>query len=185
MEANMDRRQKKTRTAIFEAFIALLSCHPLSQITVGMIIQQADVGRATFYAHFETKESLLEALCRELFDHILESAKGEKSDRIFHCDTPESVFLHLFRHLENNDNHILKLLAGQNHQVFLQYFKNNLIELVRNQLELFQHRYTPGLPEPFWVDHIASTFVETVRWWVENGRKESAEQITGYFFMAV
>lgn len=179
----MDRRQKKTRTAIFEAFITLLSCHPLSQITVGMIIQQADVGRATFYAHFETKESLLEALCRELFDHIL--AKDHKTEDIFHCDAPDSIFLHLFRHLENNDNHILKLLAGQNHQVFLQYFKNNLMNLVRNHLELFQHRYTPGLPEPFWVDHIASTFVETVRWWVENGRKETAEQITGYFFVAV
>ena len=183
----MDRRQKKTRTAIFEAFISLLSQYHFTQITVGKIIDRADIGRATFYAHFETKESLLEALCGELFDHILDSAAGQGNDRngIFRCDAPDSVFLHLFRHLENNDNHILQLMAGQNHELFLQYFKDRLMQLVRKNLELFQKRYSPDLPEDFWVDHIATTFVETVRWWVENGRKESPEQITRYFFLAV
>lgn len=183
----MDRRQRKTRSAIFEAFVTLLSQYHFSQITVGKIIDEADVGRATFYAHFETKESLLEELCKELFDHVLESAAGQGNEKtgIFHCDAPDSVFLHLFRHLGNNDNHILQLLAGQNHELFLQYFKDNLMQLVRGQLHLFQNRYSPGLPENYWVDHIATTFVETVRWWVENGRKETPEQITGYFFMAV
>ena len=58
----MDRRQKKTRNAIFEAFITLLDRHSYAQITVGQIIERADVGRATFYAHFETKEYLLNTL---------------------------------------------------------------------------------------------------------------------------
>ena len=51
----MDRRQRKTREAIFSAFIALLSKRGFEQITVGEIIERADVGRATFYAHFESK----------------------------------------------------------------------------------------------------------------------------------
>ena len=49
----MDRRQRKTREAIFRAFTSLLSNKEFGQITVGQIIQQADVGRATFYALFE------------------------------------------------------------------------------------------------------------------------------------
>ena len=52
----MDRRRRKTREAIFSAFIALLSKKDFEQITVGEIIEKADIGRATFYAHFETKE---------------------------------------------------------------------------------------------------------------------------------
>ena len=55
----MDRRQKKTRDAIFKAFIDLLSKKHYNQVTVGEIIERADVGRATFYAHFETKDYLL------------------------------------------------------------------------------------------------------------------------------
>lgn len=43
---NMDRRQRKTREAIFKAFTELLSEKDFNQITVGEIIDNADVGRA-------------------------------------------------------------------------------------------------------------------------------------------
>ena len=63
----MDRRQRKTREAIFAAFSALLARKDFTHITVGEILELADVGRATFYAHFETKDFLLKAFCDELW----------------------------------------------------------------------------------------------------------------------
>jgi len=182
----MDRRQKKTRNNIFAAFIELLSEKSYSRITVGEIIERADVGRATFYAHFETKDFLLKELCGELFDHIFDAQTGSEAHaRIFHCDAPDSVFLHLFRHLLQNDNNILQLLSGSNNELFLHYFKNNLTRLVWSQLDMFENRKAPELPEDFWVDHITSTLVETVRWWIDNKMKESPEVITRYFLLAV
>ena len=62
----MDRRQRKTREAIFKAFTELLSAKDFDQITVGEIIKLSDVGRSTFYSHFETKDFLLKELCEEL-----------------------------------------------------------------------------------------------------------------------
>ncbi len=183
----MDRRQRKTREAIFKAFIELLSEKHFAQITVCEIIERADVGRATFYAHFETKDFLLKELCEELFCHIFDTgSENEHSHRhIFSCDAPDSVFLHLFRHLQNNDNNILKLLSCPNNELFLQYFRNNLRHLSASQLSLFEERRNPKLPEDFWISHIASTFVETVRWWIANGMRESPEILTEYFFLAV
>ena len=183
----MDRRQRKTREAIFRAFINLLSEKEFGQITVGEIIEAADIGRATFYAHFETKDFLLKELCEELFCHILDSATGENEDHrhIFACDATGSVFLHLFQHLQKNDNHILELLSCRNNDLFLRYFKENLQLLVIQQLPLFEARKDNRLPESFWVNHIASAFVETVKWWVDNGRKEPPEVITEYFFLSV
>ena len=94
----MDRRQRKTREAIFSAFIDLLSKKDFGQITVGEIITHADVGRATFYSHFETKDYLLKELCEELFCHIFDATNNEQSEHrhLFDCDAPNSVFLHLF-----------------------------------------------------------------------------------------
>ena len=75
----MDRRQRKTREAIFQALTALLAKKEFSQITVSEIIEKADVGRATFYAHFETKDYLLKELCEELFCHIFDAVQPDNN----------------------------------------------------------------------------------------------------------
>ena len=183
----MDRRQKKTREAIFNAFGELLSQKHYDRITVGEIIEKADVGRATFYAHFATKEFLLKDLCEELFCHIFDASEsgGEKHRHIFECEAPSSVFLHLFQHLQKNDRNILDLLVCENNELFLKYFKKDLKILVEAQMATFESKKPQGLPDSFWVNHISAAFVEAVRWWIENGMRESPETMTDYFMKAV
>lgn len=183
----MDRRQRKTREAIFHAFTKLLSEKGFSQITVGEIIANADVGRATFYAHFETKDSLLKQLCEELFCHIFDASnkKNLEHSHIFNCDAPDSVFLHLLQHIQKNDNNLRDLLSCQNNELFLRYFKINLQQLIKKQLSLFEARKNTQLPDSFWEYHITSTFVETIKWWIDHGTKESPETIAEYFYMVV
>lgn len=183
----MDRRQKKTRNAIFSAFITLLEKNEYDKITVEKIISLADVGRATFYSHFETKDFLLKELCEELFCHLFDCA-GEGNihhEHIFECQAPDSVFLHLFQHLQKNDKGILKLLSSKNNQLSANYFKENLKILVKRELILFDTKRSEKVPEDFWVNYLANTFVETVKWWVDNGKKESAETLAEYFISVV
>lgn len=182
----MDRRQRKTREAIFNAFCELLEKKHYNQITVGEIIERADVGRATFYAHFETKDFLLKALCEELFCHVFDAAAGEEHHRhIFDCDDKSSVFLHLVRHLQKNDRNLLDLLTCENNELFLRYFKDDLKMLVQKRPQVFSEQKPNGIPDEFWYHHVSATFVETVRWWIENGMKESPEALSAYFTAAI
>ena len=183
----MDRRQRKTREAIFSAFIDLLAEKNYSQITVGEILARADIARATFYAHFETKDYLLKALCEDLFCHIFDGTQAHPPEHrhLFQCDPPDSAFLHLFQHLMRDDNHVLKLLSGRNNELFLGYFKELLQTMAASQLTLFAGRKHDALPEDFWVRHIAATFVETLRWWLDKGMEESPETFCQYFSWAV
>ncbi len=180
----MDRRQRKTREAIFSAFIELLSKKDFSRITVGEIIDCADVGRATFYSHFETKDFLLKELCAELFCHIFDAENGGNISHrhIFDCDDKTSAFLHLFRHLKKNDNNILSLLSSRNNELFWKYFKKELEDLTEHKLSLFDSPKSKNVPESFWKNHIVSTFEGTLKWWIEQGTEETPEQITEYFF---
>lgn len=183
----MDRRQRKTRDAIFAAFTELLARKPYHEITVQEIIDTADIGRATFYAHFETKDYLLKDLCEELFGHIIDTAMGLPHGHT-HCpfgSEEDSVFLHLLRHLRENDRNILSLLSSESNELFLRYFKTNLSRLVRIRLADTGRLRPSGLPEEFLINHIAVSFVETVSWWLRHGKEDPPERIASYFETAV
>ncbi len=181
----MDRRQKKTRLAILNAFAALLSENHYNSITVQDIIDGADIGRTTFYAHFETKDFLLKELCEELFDHIIDTAMGEQNH--IHCDFESSgqPFLHLLRHIGKNDYNILKLLSSQNNEIFLKYFKSNLKKLIVSRYSDTGLLANSPLPEDYLINHISSSFVETVSWWVQDGCVTVPEKIDEYFNMVI
>ncbi len=57
--ANTDRRIRRTCKSLHEALISLLLEKNYDEITVQEILDRTDVGRSTFYAHFEGKDELL------------------------------------------------------------------------------------------------------------------------------
>lgn len=179
----MDRRQKKTREAIFDAFSGLLSHASYNKITVQEIIDAANVGRTTFYAHFPTKDDLLKELCAELFGHIVDTAMDCTHTHGLYSNgrAPNSVFCHLLQHLQENDRNILGLLSCESSDLFLRYFKNSLDRLVRAYLAGVQRSGPPGLPEDFLVNHISASFVETVRWWIRGRRAQKPEELAAWF----
>lgn len=177
----MDRRQQKTRTAIYRAFTTLLDRQNFHSITVQDIIDEANIGRSTFYAHFETKEELVKSLCRELFDHIIGTAMDKQDTHgLYTCtNAPHSVICHILQHLQENDNNILTLLSCESSPIFMSYFKSGMEELVRSQL--LGDTACADVPREFLINHIAGSFVEMVQWWLAGGRKETPQMLDNYF----
>ncbi len=60
MSDSPDRRALRSRRLLWEALFALLQDHDWAAINVQMICDRADVARSTFYAHFPTKQDLLD-----------------------------------------------------------------------------------------------------------------------------
>ena len=179
----MDRRQIKTRQAIFSAFVKLLETRRYEKITVQEILDEANIGRSTFYAHFETKDELLKAICKELFGHIIDSAMDRTHTHGLYSQggAPQSVFCHLLQHLQENDNNILGLLSCERSDIFLRYFKDSLNELIQTQFVNHRRRENQNLPQDFLVNHISGSFVEMVLWWLKDRDRHTPEELDCYF----
>ena len=180
----MDRRQQKTRAAIFSAFTSLLADKQYAKITVQDIIDAANVGRTTFYAHFETKDYLLKEMCEDLFGHILDTAMDRAHSHGMLCEEgvePRSVFCHLLHHLKENDRNILGLLSCESSEIFLRYFKDSMNEMIRRQFIKQKRSARHEVPQDFLINHVSGSFVEMVLWWIKGGMAQTPEELDAYF----
>ena len=64
--ARPDRRVARSRRALKEALTDLILEQGYESVTVQDVIDRADVGRSTFYAHFVDKDDLLMAILADL-----------------------------------------------------------------------------------------------------------------------
>ncbi|MDE7425625.1 MAG: TetR/AcrR family transcriptional regulator [Lachnospiraceae bacterium] len=176
----MDRRQQKTREAIFTAFGNLLSKKNYNKITVQEIIDTANVGRTTFYAHFETKDDLLREMCISLFNHVFSDVPQIENTHDFSVTTDKTstIITHILYHLRDNHKNILGILSCDSGELFLQFFKQYLNDLISKYIVI---TLPPEIPEEFLINHISGSFVNMVQWWIKGGLKQSPEQLTVYF----
>ncbi len=174
----MDRRQRKTRNAIFTAFSALLERKTYTSMTVQDIIDEADIGRSTFYAHFETKDELLKALCTDIFDHVFsEEVMSEEKHDFSHHSTFRDRITHILYHLQEKQQSIKGLFIGECGEVFLRYLKEYLYRMFDEHINV-----NDTLPHDYALDIAVSSFAETVHWWLKGHSEYTPEQITEYLY---
>ena len=75
LEKPLDRRQRRSRAALRRGLLELICEVSYDCITVDQIVDRADIGRATFYAHYVDKADLLRELCDELITEAGQRAK--------------------------------------------------------------------------------------------------------------
>lgn len=68
----MDRRVRKTRQALAEAFLALAQQNPEDQISVAELTNLADVGRGTFYLHYQAVQELADQITADSLQDLLD-----------------------------------------------------------------------------------------------------------------
>src|SRR5688572_29859288 len=97
--APVDRRVRKTRAAIRDAFIELVLERGYESVTVEDIADRADVARANFYKHYADKDMLLACLFEELAREVTERIEqsGGASD-VIRTSLVRELYAHAERH---------------------------------------------------------------------------------------
>ena len=176
----MDRRQQKTRAAIFGAFSRLLQKKRFENITVQEIIDEANVGRSTFYAHFETKNDLLRALCTQIFEHVFVHALPQEAVHAEGLANLQLKLGHILYHLGEHRSDLAGILPGEGGELFMQYLREYLTRL----FEQYQSFFSPDVPQSYLMNHLTGSFAETLKWWLRSEKEYPPEKVAG-FWMAV
>ena len=71
-----DRRVRRSRRALREAFVALVVEQGYNSVTIEALTERADTSRATFYAHFHDMEDLLRAVVGDLVADLATEAES-------------------------------------------------------------------------------------------------------------
>lgn len=165
----IDRRVARTRTMIQDAFIFLVLERGYDPITIKDICDAANVGRATFYSHYRSKDDLkragLEHLRRSLLTRRGDAAgKGSLSFSLL-------VFQHARDHL-----HLYRALAGsRGGAVALETIKEIVAELVRADLVAAGYPASGGaastVPRDLVVRFVVGAFMAILTGWLDTGAK--------------
>ena len=176
----MDRRQQKTRTAIYDALTKLLRKRRFEDITVQEIIDEANIGRSTFYSHFETKDQLLEQMCDEMFSHVFsESLMPEKShDFSANHEELKALLEHILWHIKDHEDNISSIMYGESEKLFTRYFSGYLEDAFGDMISHIDIDVSDEFKKLF----VIGSFINTVKWWIGNGLAQSPGEIIDAYF---
>lgn len=178
-----DRRVGKTKKAIYEAFTKLLHEKKYAHITVQEIIDRADVGRTTFYAHFPTKDDLLSGYVENIFESFtiqLAEHIQPKNDEVFF------PVAKLFDHVKHNERMIRGILLSESGELLLEKLSKYWgVRLERHLSMRNVNGEAPKVPYDLLVNHIIHTLIAMVRYWLQSKTAYAPEQMEAYFYSLI
>lgn len=176
-----DLRVKRTRQKVKEAFLALLTEQPYSEITVLQIVGRAEISHKTFYRHYSDKRALVMAMLSDIVDELLTrratvaSLKAAESNAFFLLQVVDkhSDFINAVREAVT-----LPELASQLQPVGVAEVEQIYALHPKASNKGIQTAVSPPLPLMGY--HFMATTLQLIDWWVQNDKPYTISQMTQY-----
>lgn len=181
-EKKEDRRVGRTRRLMQDALMALVEEMGYERITVQDILDRADVGRSTFYAHFRDKDELL----LSWFEHLRTLFEKQQQDILTARRTGNvaevNIVLDLFRYTGRH-HRLYKAIAGrQSGEMILRYLHRYLTGLLQPVLEgVTKSRRSLPVPVEVTTHQLVSSLLSLMTWWLDHNMPYPPEKMEEMF----
>jgi AcrR family transcriptional regulator len=152
------------------AFIALLHRRGYGSIRVSEIVKKAGVGRPTFYAHYATKDDLLRSQFERMVAPLIRATPADlalidATDFLAHVGGAQ---------------HFYRAFMGPNGGSAPRVLRDCLERRVRELLALNSAPHS-SLKQSATTRFVASSLTTVVECWIEEGARETPEQVQDIF----
>lgn len=170
------RRTRRTSELLVHALIELIEEKHYDKISVQDIVERADVGRSTFYAHYQNKDDLLMRGFEHLLDILVQQIQRDHSGQIIFMTAM------LFEHAQGHYSVYRTLLWGSGFELLIQdghTALSNKIESRLCELQLSPDDYS--VPMPILASSLAGSLLVMLKWWLDNQMPHPPEQMDQWF----
>jgi AcrR family transcriptional regulator len=182
MAKKADRRVERTQQLLRRALFSLIQEKGFEVLSVQEIIDRANVGRATFYTHFDNKQDLLVSG----FDDLRDSLKKRRREALSRgTSVDERVFAfsqEMFAHA-NELREIFQAMVGKESGAAIQRLLHKLlVDLVRDDVKASVRRNDgTSVPTEALVQFIAGGLFGLLMLWLDGKMRLSAEDVNATF----
>jgi AcrR family transcriptional regulator len=175
-----DRRERRTRSVLEQALLALLEEKDYEAITVQKLCERADVARKTFYEYYDDKHGLLWAYSERVY-HALQ-AKVTELDVQTLMASGKPLTYPLFVHVQEHASFYHAMLCEHSTAAFV-------IRLVDFMAEVSYERHAPlraaatriTVPPGYIAHFLAGAALGVIRWWLKEDTKTPPESMAYQF----
>ena len=177
MAVKEDLRVKKTKKALYDAFMTLLTKKQFEEITVNELCDAAGVRRATFYKHYSDKYSFLTAYTRSLrdrFDNSVWNLGEPAPDKEYYIAYAKRIVGFVSENAKAIENVIqsdlfpalLAIIVEQNYKDTCEHLERSVAAGMPLYASVSSTAYM-----------CAGGVANVIYYWLRNGKQESANQI--------
>jgi AcrR family transcriptional regulator len=177
-----DRRVRRTQQSLRKALFELIQEKGFEALSVQEIIDRANVGRATFYSHFDSKLDLLVSG----FEDLRTALKARQLEALVPgraVDDRVLAFSHeMFAHADQHRELFSAMVGKQSGAVVQQQIRKLLVDLVRDDVRGLPAGASHGtIPSEARVQFVAGGFFGLLMWWLRGSRRLSVQEVDGLF----
>ena len=176
-----DRRIQRTQQLLRSALLSLIQEKGFEALSVQDIIDRANVGRATFYAHFDNKEDLLASGIEGLRASLKERQRLALSQSTTTDDALFGFSHELFVHANEHRNVFQAMVGKRSGAVIQQLLHKMLVDLARDEVKAIARRGGEAMPPEAVVQYVAGGLFGLLMWWGNGKMRMPVEEVDAVF----
>ena len=179
----IDRRVQRTRQLLSSALMSLIVEKGYDSVTVQDIIDRANLGRSTFYAHYQDKEDLLLSGIDEVVHSLIwgdeASSKNERGKEVTRRILSTEP---IFRHAQEEFRLHTAIFGGRGMDVMIKEIQYHLCSHIEEQInQLLPEGETPLVELSVISNYLAGALLTLLVWWLENNMPYPPERMDALF----
>ena len=175
----MDRRIQRTRELLQNALITLIDERGYDAIKIQDIVERANIGRTTFYKHYNSKDDLFMS-CHEaivssfqferLHTHLLSREELLESDAL-----PGLIVA--FQHLDETRARLSSIFQGKDGPLILKQIRDRSAKEIEANLRAIMQKADDSIPLDILAGYLAGAQLALVLWWLEKRRAHTPKDM--------